>query len=98
LRILWISVPFGHFPGPNTPTHCRTACQTYGLDSFAQIEAIRYSRNGQLNGMNVSRSWVWEPKTNRVTYEGKDKDGKPVKLTCIRSKAQQPTRRREKSS
>jgi hypothetical protein len=59
--------------------------KTYGLDSFAQIEVIRYTRNGQLNGLNISRSWVWEPKTNRVSYEGKDKDGKPVKLTYIRS-------------
>ncbi len=35
--------------------------------------------------MNVSRAWVWEPKTGRVSYEGKDKDGKPVKATYIRS-------------
>jgi hypothetical protein len=59
--------------------------KTYGLDSYAQIETIRYTRSGQLNGVNISRSWVWEPKTNKVSYEGKDKDGKPVKLTYIRS-------------
>jgi len=35
--------------------------------------------------VNVSRSWVWEPKTNKVSYEGKDKDGKPVKVTYMRS-------------
>jgi hypothetical protein len=27
--------------------------------------------------LRVSRSWEWEPKTTQVTYEGKDKDGKP---------------------
>jgi hypothetical protein len=35
--------------------------------------------------VNVSRSWVWEPKTGQVSYEGKDKDGKPVKATYVRS-------------
>ena len=35
--------------------------------------------------MNLSRSWVWPPKTGQVSYEGKDKDGKPVKVTYIQS-------------
>ena len=35
--------------------------------------------------MTLSRSWVWEPKTGQVSYEGKDKDGKPVKATYLRS-------------
>jgi hypothetical protein len=59
--------------------------KTYGLDSFEQVEAIRYTWNAQFPGVNVSRSWTWEPKTNRVSFEGKDKDGKPVKATYIRS-------------
>jgi hypothetical protein len=59
--------------------------KTYGLDSFGQIDAIRYTFNVQFPGVNVSRSWVWEPKTGQVSYEGKDKDGKPVKVTYNRS-------------
>jgi hypothetical protein len=59
--------------------------KTYGLDSFGQIEAIRYTWNAQFPGVNASRSWVWEPKTGQVSYEGKDKDGKPVKATYLRS-------------
>src|SRR5215217_9122970 len=59
--------------------------RTYGLDSFGQIEAIRYTWNAQFPGVNISRSWVWEPKTGQVSYEGKDKDGKPVKATYLRS-------------
>lgn len=58
----------------------------YGLDSWNQVEAIRYSFNLDIPGLfNVSRSWEWETKTGKVTYEGKDKDGKPVKLTYMRS-------------
>jgi hypothetical protein len=59
--------------------------KTYGLDSFGQIEAIRYTWNAQFPGVNVSRTWEWEPKTNKVSYEGKDKDGKPVKVSYMRS-------------
>src|SRR5712675_412420 len=59
--------------------------KTYGIDSFGQIDAIRYTWNAQFPGVNVSRSWIWEPKTNKVSYEGKDKDGKPVKVSYVRS-------------
>jgi hypothetical protein len=59
--------------------------KTYGLDSFGQIEAIRYTFNLDLPKLKLSRSWEWEPKTGKVSYEGKDKDGKPVKVTYIRS-------------
>ena len=58
---------------------------TYGLQSFGQVEAIRYTWSVAFPGVNVSRTWTWEPKTNQVTYEGKDKDGKPVKVTYKRS-------------
>src|SRR6185369_14310120 len=58
---------------------------TYGLESFGQIEAIRYTFNAQLPGVDRSRSWIWEPKTDQVTYEGKDKADKPVKVTYLRS-------------
>jgi hypothetical protein len=59
--------------------------QTYGFESFGQIEAIRYTFNVQSPGRDLSRSWIWEPKTDQVTYEGKDKSGKPVKVTYLRS-------------
>jgi hypothetical protein len=59
--------------------------KTYGIDSLGQVEAIRYTFNLELPGVNVSRSWIWEPKTGKVSYEGKDKDGKPVKVTFVQS-------------
>jgi hypothetical protein len=61
--------------------------KTYGLDSYGQIEAVRYTFNLQLPALhvNLSRTWTWEPKTGQVSYEGKDKDGKPVKVTYVRS-------------
>jgi hypothetical protein len=67
------------------PPIAEQIAKTYGLDSFDKIEAIRYTFNAQFPGVNVSRSWVWQPKTGQVSYEGKDKDGKPVKVTYVQS-------------
>jgi hypothetical protein len=59
--------------------------KTYGLDSYGQIEGIRYTFNLDLPGLKLSRTWEWNPKTNSVSYQGKDKEGKPVKVTYMRS-------------
>ena len=59
--------------------------KTYGLDSFGQIDAIRYTFNLDIPGLKISRMWTWEPQANRVTFEGKDKAGNPVKVTYVRS-------------
>ena len=72
-------------PEPARTISAEQLAKTYGLDGFDQVDAIRYTWNAQLPGLNASRTWTWEPKTNRVTYEGKDKDGKPVKVTYLRS-------------
>lgn len=59
----------------------------YGLDSYGQLDAVRYTFNLDLPTLkvNLSRTWTWEPKTGQVTYESKDKDGKPVKVTYNRN-------------
>ena len=59
--------------------------KTYGLDSFGQVEKIRYTFNFEFPGGKGARTWEWEPKTDLISYEGKDKDGAPVKLTYQRS-------------
>jgi hypothetical protein len=65
------------------PAVAERIAKTYGLDSFGHVEAIRYTFNLELSGRNVSRSWVWEPKADRVSFEGKDKDGKAVKVSYL---------------
>src|SRR5437016_13283808 len=60
--------------------------KTYGLDSWDKIQAIRYTWNGEIPGLfKVSHAWEWEPKTGKISYEGKDKEGKPVKVTYMSS-------------
>ena len=69
------------------PPAVEKIAKAYGLDSFGQIDAIRYTFTLQVPALklNLSRSWEWQPKTGQVSYEGKDKDGKPVKVTYVRS-------------
>jgi hypothetical protein len=60
--------------------------KTYGIDSYGQIEAIRYTWNGEIPGLfKLAHVWEWEPKTGKISYEGKDKEGKPVKVTYTSS-------------
>src|SRR5258705_1480953 len=69
------------------PPIAEQLAKTYGLDSYGQIEAVRYTFNLDLPSLKVSlsRTWTWEPKPGQVTYETKDKDGKPVKVTYNRN-------------
>jgi hypothetical protein len=56
--------------------------KTYGLDSWDKIEAIRYTWSADIPGLGkLSHAWEWEPKTGKISFEGKDKDGKPVKVS-----------------
>jgi hypothetical protein len=76
-------------PGPSRAQESTPIAQqiakAYGLDSFGQIEAIRYTWNAELGDLKLSHKWEWSPKTDTVSYEGKDKEGKEVKATYQRS-------------
>jgi hypothetical protein len=86
IRILVLTVVFltGTSWSQQRPPIVEQLAKTYGLDSYGQVDAIRYTFNLQLPGFNLSRSWEWEPKTGKVSFDGKDKDGKPVKVTYTR--------------
>lgn len=65
------------------PPVAEQMAKTYGLDSFGKIEGIRFTWS--IEGTPVSRQWEWHPQADRVTYQGKAKDGSPVKVTYKRS-------------
>jgi hypothetical protein len=67
------------------PPIAEQMAKTYGLDSFGQIEAIRYTFNLDVGALQLSRAWVWDLKADRVSYAGKDQAGQPVKATYVRS-------------
>src|SRR5258708_12276725 len=68
------------------PPIAEQTAKAYGLDAFGQVEAIRFTFNADLpGGVKSSRTWEWHPKTDTVSYEAKDKEGKPVKAAYQRS-------------
>jgi hypothetical protein len=82
--------------GQKPPAVAEQIAKTYGLDSFGQIEGIRYTWNAEFPGqvrpfdggagtIKFSQKGEWNPKTNTVSYEGNDKEGKPIKVTYQRS-------------
>jgi len=99
LLILGVMILAATSSAQQRPPIVEKLAKTYGLDSYGQVEAIRYTWNIQLAALhlNLSRTWTWEPKTGQVTYEGKDKDGKPVKVTYKRSElSSQPANVKDK--
>ena len=71
--------------GQQRPPIADQVAKVYGIDSFSKIDGIRYTFGAELPGVKLSRSWEWNPKTDTVSYAGKDKQGKPVKVTYRRS-------------
>ena len=65
------------------PPLAKQVAKTFGLGSFEQVEAIRYTFS--IPGLVPPRTWEWHPKTDTVTYEAKDKEGKATKVTYKRS-------------
>lgn len=78
------------------PPAAQAMAKTYGLDSWDQIEGIRYTWNAEFPGavkpfdggsgtITISHKWEWDPKTGTISYEGKDSNGQPLKVTYQRS-------------
>ena len=49
-----------------------------------QVGRVRILRRMK-KPITISRKWEWDPKTDTVSYEGKDNEGNPIKVTYKRS-------------
>jgi hypothetical protein len=86
LLFLGLLLSFVTFSGAqDRPPICEQIAKAYGLDSFKQVEQIRFTFHIDSGEIKIARTWVWEPKTDRVTYDGLDKTGNPAKLTYLRA-------------
>ncbi|HET6980951.1 MAG TPA: hypothetical protein VFI53_02365, partial [Myxococcaceae bacterium] len=51
--------------------------KAYGFGSWGQVDAIRYTFTLDAGPkFKLHRTWIWEPKTDQITYDGPGKDGK----------------------
>jgi hypothetical protein len=83
--LIGVLCPLAPVSAQQRPAIADQIAKTYGLDSFGQIDAIRYTFHIDAGALKLARSWVWEPKTDQISYDGRDKDGNPVKITYSRS-------------
>jgi hypothetical protein len=57
----------------------------YGLASWSKVDQIRYTFNFESGPRKAARTWTWDTKADKVTYEGPDASGKPTKVTYARA-------------
>jgi len=46
--------------------------QSYGFQYFDQIEQVQYTFNVRNGDKHARRFWIWEPKLDKVTFDGMD--------------------------
>ena len=84
LLVLALLIPAAQSWAQNRAPIIDQIAKAYGLDSYDQVEAIRYTWNIDIPGLfKASHKWEWEPKTGKISFEGTDKDGKPVKVSYL---------------
>jgi hypothetical protein len=71
----------GSSAAQDKPDVRKQIADAYGFSSWSQVEQIRYTFNVEAGKVKLARTWIWEPKADRVTFEGKDKEGKPLKVS-----------------
>jgi hypothetical protein len=57
----------------------------YGLGSWSKVEQIKYTFNFEAGPKKGVRTWTWDTKADKVTYEGADGAGKPTRVTYARA-------------
>lgn len=60
----------GHDPQTRSMTLRERIGNACGLQYFSQVEQIQYMFNQRIGENQISRFWIWEPKLDRVTFQG----------------------------
>ncbi len=61
----------------------KKVADTYGFNSFDKVKSVSFTFNVKTKNRKISRSWYWEPGTNKVTFKGPGKDGKEISYSYI---------------
>ena len=61
---------------PSAPKDIRHRIgEAYGAESFRRVEVLEYTFNVQIGEKRISRSWVWWPQVEQVTFKGGSNQG-----------------------
>ncbi len=52
------------------PTLAEQVAGAYGITRWGDVDELKFTYNMQSGGRRVVRTWTWEPKAKRVTFEG----------------------------
>ena len=63
------------------PTLAEQVADAYGIARWDEVNELKYTFNMQTSARRVSRTWIWEPKEKRVTFQGSGRDNKPIIIT-----------------
>lgn len=84
ISLIVISVFFVSTSYPQTQnSFAGKVANTYGFKKFSKVKTISFTFNVKTKSRSISRSWYWEPATNKVTYNGPGKDGKQITFSYI---------------
>lgn len=85
-------IGFTAFPQNNKVTTSKDSlafkvAEAYGLSSFSKVKSIEFTFNVDFGGnKKVNRSWIWDPQTDSITYDGPGPKGKEIKFSYNRNK------------
>jgi len=72
--------------------HRAELAAAYHADRWAEVEAIRFIHNLEQGDRRIARSWVWQPKTNGITFRDSLHDPRPVTFDRDELTADSPER------
>jgi len=75
--------------------HRAKLAAAYHADRWADVDAVRFIYNLEQGERRIARSWVWEPKTNRITFRDSLRDPTPVTFDRDELTADSPERLRQ---
>jgi len=82
LMLLFV-FPTNNSAQTRTESFAKKIADKYGLQSFSKVNSVSFIFNVKTKTRKISRSWYWEPATNKVTYKGPGKDGKEISYSYI---------------
>ncbi len=84
LALMLLSVfPTNNSAQTRTESFAKKIANTYGLQSFSKVKSVSFTFNVKTKSRSLSRSWYWEPSSNKVTYKGPGKEGKIITYSYI---------------